>query len=76
MAGAAPGASSAQAKLDKASGAFDRVFARNTGMTPSALQATLQQGAQLKELDDLRRNSEVERRLQAMKTAVPSQKGS
>lgn len=72
--GAAPGASSAQAKLDKASDAFDRVFARNTGMTPSTLQASLQQAAQLKELDDMRRTSEVERRLQVIK-GVASGKG-
>jgi hypothetical protein len=45
-------------------------------MTPSAMQATLQQTAQLKELDDMRRNSEVERRLQAMKGAAPGQQGS
>lgn len=76
VSGAAPGASSAQAKLDKASNAFDRVFARNTGMTPSAMQATLQQATQLKELDDMRRDNEVERRLQAMKSAVPGQKSS
>ena len=74
VSGAAPEASNAKAKFDEASNAFDRVFVRNTGLTPSAMQATLQQAAQLKELDDMRRDSEVERRLNAMKTAVPGHK--
>lgn len=76
MGGGAPRSSNAHAKLDKASAAFDRVFARNTGLTPSAMQATLQQASQLKELDDMRRSNEVERRLRAIKEVLPEQKSS
>jgi phage shock protein A len=75
VAAGSPAASAAGARVEKAAGAFDRVFARNTGLTPASMQANLQQAAQLKELEDLRRNSEMEARLQALKGTLPGSSG-
>jgi phage shock protein A len=64
----AAGAGQTQAKADAASGAFDRVYQRQTGLTPAARGATLEQGAKLKELDDMVRANKVEERLAQFKS--------
>jgi phage shock protein A len=68
-ASAAPGnaASGSRGKLDQATDAFDRMYSRQTGMSPAARGATLEQAARLKELDDLVRNNKIEERLAKLK---------
>jgi phage shock protein A len=67
-AGGSPGASAVQAKADSATAAFDRVFQRQTGLTSAAHGASLEQGAKLKELDDMVRSNKVEERLAQFKS--------
>lgn len=66
--GGSAGTSATQAKADAATGAFDRIFQRQTGLTPAAHGATLGQAAKLKELDDLVRSNKVEERLAQFKS--------
>jgi phage shock protein A len=67
-AGSAAGASQVQAKADNATAAFDRVFQRQTGLSAAAQSASLEQGAKLKELDDMVRSNKVEERLAQFKS--------
>lgn len=66
-AGMAP--ASPNGKLESATAAFDRMYARQTGVTPSS--ATVEQAAKLKELDDLVRNNKIEERLAKIKATKP-----
>jgi phage shock protein A len=64
----AAGAGKVQAKADNAMSAFDRVYQRQTGLTAAAQGASLEQGARLKELDDMVRSNKVEERLAQFKS--------
>jgi phage shock protein A len=64
----AAGAGKVQAKADNATAAFDRVYQRQTGLTTAAQGASLEQGARLKELDDMVRSNKVEERLAQFKS--------
>jgi phage shock protein A len=66
-AAAATGAKLSDGRLDTATAAFDRIYARQTGLAPSAHGASLEQAAKLKELDDLVRNNKIEERLAKLK---------
>jgi phage shock protein A len=60
----------AQARVDNAGSAFDRVMARQTGV--SGLGATVTANAsQLKELQDLQRSHRIEERLAKLKASMP-----
>ena len=48
-------------------GAFDRLYERQTGLTGTSRSVGLQQAAQLKELDDLVRNNKIAERLAQLK---------
>ncbi len=68
-AGAAPsgtalpgGANSAQ-RMEAVAGAFDRVYARQTGLSGTDRSNTLDQAAKLKELDDLVRDNKIAERM-------------
>lgn len=61
------GASTAERRIGDAGAAFDRVYARQTGLPASARGASLQQGAQLKELEDLVRENKIAERLAQLK---------
>jgi phage shock protein A len=63
--GAAP--STAEHRMDKVTGAFDRLYERQTGLTGTSRSVGLQQAAQLKELDDLVRNNKIAERLAQLK---------
>lgn len=63
--GVAPG--TAEHRMDKVTGAFDRLYERQTGLTGTARGNTLQQAAQLKELDDLVRDNKIAERLAQLK---------
>jgi phage shock protein A len=64
--GAAAG-SAAQHRIDTVTGAFDRLYERQTGLTATARGTTLQQAAQLKELDDLVRENKIAERMAQLK---------
>ena len=59
VAGGTAAASPSAGKLDSASAAFDKVYARQTGMTMSDKGATLEQGAKLKELEDMVQENKI-----------------
>jgi len=59
-------------RLDDATNAFDKVFSRNTGLTPMQSAATLEQAEKLKQLDDLMRTNKIEERLAKLKASKPS----
>jgi phage shock protein A len=65
--GTQPAAGAAQSKMAAATGAFDRIYERQTGLAGTARGATLEQAAQLKELDDLVRRNKIEERLAQLK---------
>jgi len=65
--GSPGGLSNVQAKADVATGAFDRIFQRQTGLSVSAHAASLDDAAKLKELDDLVRRNQIEERLARFK---------
>ncbi len=69
--GVAP--NSAEHRMDKVTGAFDRLYERQTGLTGTARATTLQQAAQLKELDDLVRDNKIAERLAQLKAGKAGQ---
>jgi phage shock protein A len=64
----AVGAGQTQAKADAASGVFDRLYQRQTGLTAAAQGPSLEQAAKLKALDDMVRANKVEERLAQFKS--------
>jgi phage shock protein A len=64
--GGAPGGSAAQ-RIDGVTGAFDRIYERQTGLSGAARGTTLQQAAQLKELDDMVRDNKIAERMAQLK---------
>lgn len=64
----ASGPGQVQAKVDSATAAFDRIYQRQTGLTAAAQGASLEQGARLKELDEMVRTNKVEERLAQFKS--------
>lgn len=65
------GGSSAEHRMDKVTGAFDKIYERQTGLSGTARSTSLQQAAQLKELDDLTRNHQIAERLARLKAVKP-----
>ena len=63
------GAGSAAHRIGKVTDAFDRVYERQTGLSGTARQNSLQQAAQLKELDDLVRDNKIAERMAQLKAA-------
>lgn len=63
------GAGSAAHRIGKVTDAFDRVYERQTGLSGTARQNSLQQAAQLKELDDLVRDNKITERMAQLKAA-------
>lgn len=70
QAGPAPsgGANGVQQRMDAVTGAFDRLYARQTGLAGTDRSHTLDQAAKLKELDDLVRNHKIAERMARLKT--------
>lgn len=60
-------ASSAEARVDKASSAFDRVVEKATGVLGSSGASDRQTASKLAELDDLARKNRIQERLAAIK---------
>lgn len=63
------GAGSAAHRIGKVTDAFDRVYERQTGLSGTVRQNSLQQAAQLKELDDLVRDNKIAERMAQLKAA-------
>lgn len=61
------GGSRAEQRMDQVTGAFDRLYQRQTGLTGTARGTTLQQAAQLKELDELVRDNKIAERMARLK---------
>lgn len=66
-ASAGPAGSSAEHRIGSVTGAFDRIYERQTGLSGTARGHTLQQAAQLKELDDLVRDNKIAERMAQLK---------
>lgn len=62
-------ANQAQLKVEKAGSAFNRIFQRQTGLTPLEQTRSATQEAQLKELDGLLQNQKIEARLAQLKVS-------
>jgi len=60
-------ASAAEHRIDKLTSAFDRIYERQTGLSGTARGNSLQQAAQLKELDDLVRDNKIAERMAQLK---------
>jgi len=58
---------SAQLRMGAITGAFDRVYARQTGLSRTARTTSLQQSAKLQELDDLVRENKIAERMALLK---------
>ncbi|UXH77385.1 PspA/IM30 family protein [Roseateles amylovorans] len=68
---ARPGAAGSDAahRIGQATDAFDRVYERQTGLSGTARGNSLQQAAQLKELDDLVRDNKIAERMAQLKAS-------
>lgn len=70
-AAAAPGSASPASRMDAVTGAFDRLYARQTGLSGTDRSHTLDQAAKLRELDDLVRDHKIAERMARLKTGQP-----
>jgi phage shock protein A len=59
--------SSVERRIDSVAGAFDRIYERQTGLSGTARGTTLQQAAQLKELDEMVRDNKIAERMAQLK---------
>jgi phage shock protein A len=59
--------SNADQRMGRVTGAFDRLYERQTGLSGTQSSSTLQQAAQLKELDDMVRDNKIAERMAALK---------
>mgnify|MGYP003419746686 CR=1 FL=1 len=69
-ASATPSAGAAQ-RMEAVAGAFDRIYARQTGLSGTDRSNTLDQAAKLKELDDLVRDNKIAERMAQLKAIKP-----
>lgn len=59
--------STAEQRIGSVTGAFDRIYERQTGLSGTSRGNTLQQAAQLKELDDMVRDNKIAERMAQLK---------
>jgi len=59
-----------QQRLDAASGAFERMYQRHTGLSPAGVGASLEQAAKLKDLEELVRRNQISERLAQLRSAA------
>jgi len=62
-----PSGSASELRMEAATGAFDRLYERHTGLTGTTRTTSLQQAAKLKELDDLVRENKIAERMAKIK---------
>ncbi|MFN9726599.1 PspA/IM30 family protein [Acidovorax sp.] len=58
-------------RMDAVAGAFNRVYARQTGLSGTDRTSTLEQATKLKELDDLVRDNKIAERMAQLKAVKP-----
>lgn len=63
------GAGTAETRMGAVTGAFDRLYERQTGLNATARGTTLEQAARLKELDDLVRQNKIAERIAQIKAS-------
>lgn len=68
---AVPGSPGAAQRMEAVAGAFDRVHARQTGLSGTDSSNTLEQAAKLKELDDLVRDHKIAERMAQLRAVKP-----
>jgi phage shock protein A len=68
---APPGSTSPAQRMEAVAGAFDRIYARQTGLSGTDRSNTLDQAAKLKELDDLVRDNKIAERMAQLKAIKP-----
>jgi phage shock protein A len=71
--GASASGNSVQGKVDRAGNAFDRVLARETGLSVAGSPVNAD-AAKLRELQDMARTHRIDERLAALKAAQPNRK--
>ena len=64
---AGSGASRAEQRMAGVTGAFDRLYERQTGLSGTAAAVNLAQGAQLKQLEELMRDNKIAERMAQLK---------
>lgn len=69
MANTVSASATSRGKLDQATAAFDKVYARQTGLSPASRGATLDQAVKITELDELVRKNKIEERLAQLKVS-------
>jgi len=69
--GAKPAGPSVEARVATATEAFDRLYERQTGLSGVARGVSLQQAGQLRSLEELVRDSQIEARLAQLKQSAP-----
>jgi len=68
---AQPGGAHPAQRMEAVAGAFDRVYARQTGLSGTDRSNTLDQAAKLKELDDLVRDNKIAERMAQLRAVKP-----
>jgi phage shock protein A len=68
---AQPSDGSPAERMDAVAGAFNRVYARQTGLSGTDRTSTLEQATKLKELDDLVRDNKIAERMAQLKAVKP-----
>lgn len=58
---------SSERRVEAASSAFDRIYQRETGLSPAAAGTSIEHAARLKELEDMVLNNQIEERLMKLK---------
>ena len=71
LSAALPGGANPAERMDAVAGAFDRVYARQTGLSGTDRSNTLDQAAKLKELDDLVRDNKIAERMAQLRAVKP-----
>ena len=69
-AGSLGGMANVEARVADATGAFDRIYERNTGLAGASGPADLRQATQLQSLEDLLRQAQIDARLAQLKQAT------
>ncbi len=57
-----------QQRLESATGSFNRLYQRHTGLPPAATGSALEQASQLRELEELVRTNQINERLAQLRT--------
>lgn len=65
----ATSSANAQQRLESATDSFDRLYQRQTGLTPTGVGATLDQASKLKDLEELVRQNKINERMAQLRNS-------